>query len=79
MGIDPASPKCDTFYQKAADLSIPIIAHTGSESPAHGSDQNHGYPRLDVVWIKVCASYWQIALATVMMKIWIMAINELAT
>jgi hypothetical protein len=44
MGIDPASPKCDTFYQKAADLNMPIIAHTGRESAVQGGDQNHGNP-----------------------------------
>jgi len=44
MGIDPASPKCDTFYQKAADLNMPIITHTGRESAVQGGDQNHGNP-----------------------------------
>ncbi len=44
MGIDPASPKCDAFYQKAADLNIPLITHTGKESAVQGGDQNHGNP-----------------------------------
>ncbi len=44
MGIDPASPKCDRFYRKAADLNIPIITHTGKESAVQGGDQNHGNP-----------------------------------
>lgn len=44
MGIDPASPKCDAFYKKAADLDVPIITHTGKESAVQGGDQNHGNP-----------------------------------
>ncbi|HSR02957.1 MAG TPA: amidohydrolase family protein [Methylophilaceae bacterium] len=44
MGIDPASPKCDAFYRKAADLNIPIIAHTGHENAVQGGNQNYGNP-----------------------------------
>lgn len=44
MGIDPASPKCDAFYQKAAALKLPIITHTGRESAVQGGNQNHGNP-----------------------------------
>lgn len=44
MGIDPASPKCDAFYKKAAELNIPIISHTGRESAVQGGDQRHGNP-----------------------------------
>lgn len=44
MGIDPASPKCDKFYKKAAALSMPIISHTGRESAVQGGDQAHGNP-----------------------------------
>ncbi|MGJ8619278.1 MAG: amidohydrolase family protein [Methylophilaceae bacterium] len=44
MGIDPASPKCDAFYKKAAELNMPIIAHTGRESAVQGGNQNHGNP-----------------------------------
>lgn len=44
MGIDPASPKCDAFYRKAAALGLPIISHTGHESAVQGGDQNHGNP-----------------------------------
>ena len=44
MGIDPASPKCDAFYRKAADLNIPIIAHTGRENAVQGGNQNYGNP-----------------------------------
>lgn len=44
MGIDPASPKCDAFYKKTAELNMPIITHTGRESAVQGGDQNHGNP-----------------------------------
>ena len=44
MGIDPASPKCDAFYKKAAQLKLPIITHTGRESAVQGGDQAHGNP-----------------------------------
>ncbi len=44
MGIDPASPKCDAFYRKAADLNIPIISHTGRENAVQGGNQNYGNP-----------------------------------
>jgi uncharacterized protein len=44
MGIDPASPKCDAFYKKAAELNIPIITHSGRESAVLGGDQKHGNP-----------------------------------
>jgi uncharacterized protein len=44
MGIDPASPKCDAFYKKLADLRMPIISHTGRESAVQGGDQRHGNP-----------------------------------
>ncbi len=38
MGIDPASPKCDAFYKKASDLSMPLITHTGRESAVQRGD-----------------------------------------
>lgn len=44
MGIDPASPKCDAFYKKAAELNLPIITHTGAESAVQGGNQAHGNP-----------------------------------
>lgn len=44
MGIDPASPKCDAFYQKLAALNLPLISHTGHESAVQGGDQRHGNP-----------------------------------
>lgn len=44
MGIDPASARCDRFYQKLHDLDLPIISHTGRESAVQGGDQAHGNP-----------------------------------
>ena len=44
MGIDPANPKCDAFYKKAAALNMPIISHTGAESAVQGGEQAHGNP-----------------------------------
>jgi uncharacterized protein len=44
MGIDPANPKCDAFYKKAAQLNIPIISHTGAESAVQGGEQADGNP-----------------------------------
>jgi len=44
MGIDPASPKCDAFYKKAAEINMPIISHTGAEAAVQGGNQNHGNP-----------------------------------
>jgi len=40
MGIDPASPKCDRFYETAARLRLPLITHGGEEKAVHG----HGSP-----------------------------------
>jgi uncharacterized protein len=31
MGMDPASPKCDPFYQALARLNLPLLTHTGEE------------------------------------------------
>jgi len=31
MGIDPASGKCDRFYEAAARLKLPLITHAGQE------------------------------------------------
>ena len=36
MGIDPASPKCDAFYQSLARLNIPLICHAGEEKAVKG-------------------------------------------
>jgi uncharacterized protein len=39
MGIDPADPKCERFYQAAARLNLPIISHGGEEKSVHGANQ----------------------------------------
>lgn len=31
MGMDPASPRCDRFYEAMARLNIPLLSHTGGE------------------------------------------------
>jgi predicted TIM-barrel fold metal-dependent hydrolase len=32
MGIDPASPRCDAFFQMLARLDLPLITHAGHEA-----------------------------------------------
>ena len=45
MGIDPASPRCDRFYEAAARLNIPVITHAGLERAVIGTDiQEFGNP-----------------------------------
>ena len=44
MAIDPASPRCDRFYEAAARLDIPIISHAGEERAVLGGDQHYGNP-----------------------------------
>jgi len=45
MGIDPASPLCDRFYEAAARLRIPVISHAGLERAVIGTDvQEYGNP-----------------------------------
>ena len=45
MGIDPASPLCDRFYEAAARLGIPLISHAGLERAVIGTDiQELGNP-----------------------------------
>jgi len=39
MGIDPASPLCDRFYEAAARLKIPVITHAGMERAVLGAEQ----------------------------------------
>ncbi len=36
MGIDPANPRCDAFYQAAVKHKIPIISHAGQERAVKG-------------------------------------------
>ncbi|MBF0630909.1 MAG: amidohydrolase family protein [Magnetococcales bacterium] len=39
MGIDPAAPRCQPFYQAMARLGMPLITHTGEEKAVHGMNQ----------------------------------------
>ncbi|CAL92767.1 amidohydrolase family protein [Azoarcus olearius] len=36
MGIDPASPRCDAFYDALARLDLPLLTHVGEEKAVHG-------------------------------------------
>ena len=36
MGMDPASPKCDRFYQALVSLNLPLLTHSGEEKAVHG-------------------------------------------
>ena len=38
MGIDPASPRCERFYRKLAELDMPLITHTGREQAVDARD-----------------------------------------
>lgn len=38
MNIDPASPRCDAFYEAAARLGLPLIVHCGEEKAVRGAD-----------------------------------------
>lgn len=44
MGIDPASPRCDKFYEALAQTSLPIISHAGRELAVQGGSQDDGNP-----------------------------------
>jgi uncharacterized protein len=37
MGMDPASPKCDRFYQALVSLKLPLLSHGGEEKAVHGA------------------------------------------
>lgn len=37
MNIDPASPRCDTFYARLNELRLPLIVHCGEELAAPGA------------------------------------------
>ncbi len=41
MGIDPASPRCDAFYEAMAELKLPLITHAGQEKAVKGAHQQH--------------------------------------
>jgi mannonate dehydratase len=45
MGMDPASPRCDRFYEAAARLKLPLITHAGLERAVLGTEtQDFGNP-----------------------------------
>lgn len=45
MGMDPASPLCDRFYQAMVDLDVPLLSHGGEEKAVHsGEMQRLGNP-----------------------------------
>lgn len=45
MGMDPASPLCDPFYEVMAKHNIPLLTHAGHEMAVHGGDtQDFGNP-----------------------------------
>ena len=45
MGIDPASPKCDPFYEALARHRIPLLTHGGRERAVRGvADDKLGNP-----------------------------------
>jgi mannonate dehydratase len=39
MGIDPASPLCDGFYRRVAEVDLPLICHAGLEYAAGAADE----------------------------------------
>ena len=45
MGMDPAAPRCDRFYEALARLDLPLISHAGEERAVLGADaQDLGNP-----------------------------------
>ena len=40
MGMDPASPKCDRFYQALVRLNLPLLTHGGEEKAVHGGSMS---------------------------------------
>lgn len=45
QGMDPASPRCDAFYEVLARTATPLIVHCGEENAVKGSDtQAFGNP-----------------------------------
>ena len=45
MNIDPASPRCDAFYEALARLGLPLLSHGGLERAVHVPDaQRLGNP-----------------------------------
>jgi mannonate dehydratase len=45
MNIDPASPRCQRFYERLAELRLPLISHAGLERAVLGPEvQHYGRP-----------------------------------
>ncbi len=45
MGIDPADPRCDPFYERCAALGLVLLSHTGEEQAVHAEEaQELGNP-----------------------------------
>jgi mannonate dehydratase len=45
QGMDPASPLCDSFYEAAVELDIPLLVHAGAELAVHGGNtEDFGNP-----------------------------------
>jgi mannonate dehydratase len=41
MGMDPASPRCDPFYDAMVRLGLPLLTHGGDEAAVHGKREDH--------------------------------------
>jgi mannonate dehydratase len=44
MGIDPASKRCDKFYEALTQTGLPLISHAGRELAVQGGSQDDGNP-----------------------------------
>jgi mannonate dehydratase len=45
MGIDPASPRCDPFYEALVRYDLPLLSHAGDEKAVHAEElQKLGNP-----------------------------------
>ncbi len=47
MGMDPSSPRCDSFFETMKELSLPLLSHGGDELAVQGGGYQHlGNPLL---------------------------------
>ena len=44
QNIDPASPRCDRYYARLANLKLPLITHAGEEQAVVGFGEHLGNP-----------------------------------
>jgi mannonate dehydratase len=44
MAIDPASPRCDRFYEALAETGLPLVSHAGAELAVRSGDDEVGNP-----------------------------------